>query len=276
MDRERTYLFSKNNEFVITIEVVPPQGNSGDDVLEKLSSLGALSFNGFSVASNPVAKPKMSAMVFSHLVQKATGKPAILHCTIRDHNRLGLQSELWGAKAMGIDTVIAVTGDPSASGADNSTKFVADINVFELITMMKNSDLYTGAVLDFRPEINGLDHEIKRLEKKVAAGCQFVVTQPVYDKDTAKAIFSGVRHLNIPVIMGILPLLSYKHAKFLHDKVDGIAVPESLQQQMKNSDNPVNHGVSQAKEMLDLARTMFSGACIMPPFDRYEILKDIL
>ncbi len=270
------YLFSKDNEFIITIEVVPPQGNNGEDVLEKLSSLGALSFNGFSVASNPVAKPKMSAMVFSHLIQKVTGKPAILHCTIRDHNRLGLQSELWGAKAMGIDTVIAVTGDPSASGADNPTEFVADLNVFELITLIKNSDLYTGAVLDFRPEINGLDHEIKRLEKKVDAGCQFVVTQPVYDEDTAKAIFSGIRHINIPVIMGILPLLSYKHAKFLHDKVDGIAVPKFLQQQMKKSDNPVNHGVSQAKEMLDLARTLFSGACIMPPFDRYEILKDIL
>ena len=75
---------------------MPPQGNSGEDVLEKLSDLGALSFDGFSVASNPVAKPKMSAMVFSHLIQKATGKPAILHCTIRDHNRLGLQSEQIG------------------------------------------------------------------------------------------------------------------------------------------------------------------------------------
>lgn len=276
MDREYASLFSNKNEFIITIEVVPPQGNHGEEILEKLSNLAALSFDGFSVASNPVAKPKMSAMVFSHLIQKATGKPAILHCTIRDHNRLGLQSELWGAKAMGIDTVIAVTGDPSASGADNPTEFVADLNVFELITLIKNSDLYTGAVLDFRPEVNGLDHEIKRLEQKVAAGCQFVVTQPVYDKDTAKAIFNGVRHLNIPVIMGILPLLSYKHAKFLHDKVDGIAVPISLQQQMKKSKNPVNDGVFQAKEMLDLAKTMFSGACIMPPFDRYEILKDIL
>ncbi|MEN8210228.1 MAG: methylenetetrahydrofolate reductase [Thermodesulfobacteriota bacterium] len=270
------YLFSDKNEFIITIEVVPPQGNSGEEVLGKLRNLGALSFDGFSVASNPVAKSKMSAMVFAHLIQKATGKPAILHCTIRDHNRLGLQSELWGAKAMGIDTVIAVTGDPSASGTDNPTQFVADLNVFELITLIKNSDLYTGAVLDFRPEVNGLDSEIKRLEKKVAAGCQFIVTQPVYDEDTAKEIFKGTRHLNIPVIMGILPLLSYKHAKFLHDKVDGIAVPKYLQQQIEKTENPVNYGVSQAKEMLDLAKTMFSGACIMPPFDRYEILKDIL
>ncbi len=76
--------------------------------------------------------------------------------------------------------------------------------------------------------------------------------------------------------MGLLPLLSYKHAVFLHDKVAGIAVPDSLRQRMKKAENPVEEGVSQAKEMLELAKTMFSGACIMPPFDRFEILADIL
>ncbi len=276
MDINPASLFLNKNEFIITIEVVPPHGSNVEDILEKLSNLNNLSFHGFSVASNPVAKSKMSAMVFTHLIQTTIKKPAILHCTIRDHNRLGLQSELWGAKAMGIESVIAVTGDPSASNVDNPTEFVADLNVFELITLIRNSNLHTGAVLDFRPEINGLDREIKRLEKKVAAGCQFVVTQPVYDESTAKQIFNGVKHLQIPVIMGILPLLSYKHAKFLHDKVDGIAVPELLQQHMEKAGNPIDYGVSQAKEMLDLAKTMFSGACIMPPFDRYDILQNIL
>ena len=85
---------------------MPPHGSNVEDILEKLSNLNNLSFHGFSVASNPVAKSKMSAMVFTHLIQTTIKKPAILHCTIRDHNRLGLQSELWGAKALGIDTVI--------------------------------------------------------------------------------------------------------------------------------------------------------------------------
>ncbi len=265
-----------NKKFIITIEVVPPQGNNSKEILEKLCNLSNLCFDGFSVASNPVAKPKMSAMVFSHLIQKTTEKPAILHCTIRDHNRLGLQSELWGAKALGIDTVIAITGDPSAAGSDNPTEFIADLNVYELISLIEKSNLYAGAVLDFRPEVNGLEHEISRLEKKVASGCRFIVTQPIYDEHTANEIFNGVKHFNIPVIMGILPLLSYKHAKFLHDKVDGIAVPGALQQQMKKTKDPLHYGVSQAKDMLDLAKNMFAGACIMPPFDRYDILKNIL
>ncbi len=271
-----TFLFSDNNEFIITIEVVPPKGNDPKSILEKLTRIADLSFNGFSVASNPVAKPKMSAMVFTHLIQKATKKPAILHCTVRDHNRLGLQSELWGARALGIDTIIAVTGDPSAPKADETTSTVNDLNVCQLITMAKNSDLCTGAVLDFRPEVNGLDHEAKRLEKKVASGCRFIVTQPIYDEQTAKEIHGATKHLNVPIIMGILPLLSYKHAVFLHDKVAGIAVPDSLRQRMKKAEEPVKEGISQTKEMLELAKTMFSGACIMPPFDRFEILADIL
>jgi len=271
-----SFLISKNNKFIITIEVVPPQGNSAAKILKKLSDIANLAFHGFSVASNPVAKSKMSAMVFTHLIQKATQKPAILHCTIRDHNRLGLQSELWGAKALGIDTVIAVTGDPSAFREEEPTSTVGDLNVCQLIAMARDSDLFTGAVLDFRPEINGLKHEAKRLTKKVAAGCQFIVTQPIYDEETAKKIHRAINHLNVPVIMGILPLLSYKHAVFLHDKVAGIAVPEPLRQRMEKAKDPVKEGISQAKQMLKLAKGMYSGACIMPPFDRFDILPDIL
>ncbi|MDA3790875.1 MAG: methylenetetrahydrofolate reductase [Desulfobacula sp.] len=268
--------FVHNNEFIITIEVVPPKGNDPEELVGKLTNLAGLPFHAFSVASNPVAKPRMSAMVFTHLIQKSTQKPAILHCTIRDHNRLGLQSELWGARALGIDTVIAVTGDPSASKAEEITSTVGDLNVFELIGMARNSNLCTGAVLDFRPEVNGLEHEAKRLEKKVASGCQFIVTQPVYDEKTAKQIHAATRHLKVPIIMGILPLLSYKHAVFLHDKVDGIAVPKPLRQQMEKAKDPVKEGVFQARQMLELAKEMFSGACIMPPFDRFDILTDIL
>lgn len=271
-----TPLFSNTNQFIVTIEVVPPLGNDPKQLLDKLCSLDRSKFDAFSVASNPVAKPKMSAMVFTHLAQKATKKPAILHFTIRDHNRLGLQSELWGAKALGINTVIAVTGDPSATKAELPTSTVCDLNVFELIEMARSSDLFTGAVLDFRPEVNGLAHEAQRLKRKVASGAQFIVTQPIYDEPTAKEIHHATKDLGVPIIMGILPLLSFKHAVFLHDKVDGIAVPENLRKQMENSLDPVQTGIEQSKDMLKLARQMFSGACVMPPFDRFDILNQIL
>ena len=271
-----SFILDKDEAFKITIEVVPPEGRY-DSLIKEIKKICHLSFNGFSVASNPIAKPRMSAMVFSHLLQEQTSKPAILHFTIRDHNVIGLQGEMWGAKAMGLETVLAMTGDPAKKIKNQkSVSTVGDVNVFELIRMSRNSSLNTGAVLDYRPEINGLDTEIKRLKKKVDAGAQFIVTQPIYDEKTAEEIKKGTDFLKVPVIMGILPLLSYRHAVFLHDKVTGIAVPQKLRDEMQISDNPVKKGIEQAKTILGIAKKEFAGACIMPPFDRFEILSEIL
>ena len=271
-----SFLLAGKNKFNITLEVVPPAGADGKVLLDKLDALTSLSFDGFSVASNPVANPRMSAMVFSHLLQERTGKPAILHVTVRDHNRLGLQAELWGARALGLDTIIAVTGDPSARNKENKTTTVNDLNVFELIQTAAQAELCTGAVLDFRPEVNGLENEIRRIERKAAAGARFIVTQPVYDRKTAQQLQEGLNHINLPIIMGILPLLSHKHAVFLHNKVAGIAVPDALQREMAAASDPVAVGIHQSRQMLALAKELFAGACIMPPFDRFDILSDIL
>ncbi len=270
------FAFDDNNTFTITIEAVPPADHDPTALLKKMNAVSGLDFHGFSIASNPVAKPRMSAMAFCRLVREATGKPAILHVTVRDHNRLGLESELYGARALGIDTVICLTGDPSGRKAEHPAVTVADVNVFELITMARQAGLSTGAVLDYRPEINGLDNEVKRLKRKAEAGAEFIVTQPVYDEKTAQKIHDAAAFLNLPVIMGILPLVSPRHAEFLHNKVAGIAVPDTLRTTMAQARDPLSTGTAQARDMLALAREQFSGACIMPPFDRFEILTDIL
>ncbi len=173
-----SFILKKSKDFVITIEVVPPEGNI-DSLMAQIKKISNLPFDGFSVASNPIAKPKMSAMVFAYLLQQKIGKPAILHFTIRDHNVIGLQGEMWGAKALGIETVIAMTGDPAKKlEKQKSVSNVSDVNVFELIKMSSDSGLETGAVLDFKPEINGLDNEIKRLEKKVDSGANLLLPSP--------------------------------------------------------------------------------------------------
>ena len=268
--------FMLSDSFKITLEVVPPAGHDSAPLLSRINAIAQLPFDGFSVASNPVAKPRMSALAFTNLLRETTGKPAILHFTVRDHNRIGLQSEFWGAGALGIDTVMAVTGDPSVADPDHPATTVSDMTVFQLIQMAGASDLTCGAVLDFRPESDGLAHELLRVEKKVAAGAKFIVTQPVYDEATARRIKEGLARIRVPVILGILPLLSVRHARFLHDRVAGIAVPAPLMAAMESSADPVRTGIKNSRDMLALARTFFSGACIMPPFDRFDIMAEIL
>ena len=264
------------DKFMISVEVVPPNGADADPLLAALEPLVDLAFDAFSVATNPVAKPRMSAMALCALLQQKTGKPAILHCTTRDHNRLSLQGMLWGARALGIETVLIATGDFVAPGDRAHTTSVRDLDVFDLVRMAREAGLRTGVVFDPRPESNGLKEAVQRLATKVEAGAQFAVTQPAYDEATADELIESTQPLKIPIILGILPLRTPRHAEFLHRKVAGIAVPRQVRDRIQRSADPVAEGVANAREILAVARNRFAGACLMPPFDHYEVLFDIL
>jgi homocysteine S-methyltransferase len=265
-----------NEPFVVTIEVVPPKGPDPSKIIAALEALETLRFYGFSVATNPVAKPRMSAMALCAMIQRRTNKPAILHLTTRDHNRLSLQAELWGARAMGIDTVMVASGDFVALEDRSHTTTVRDADVYDLVGMAREAGLQTGVVFDTHPETNGLAKAMEHLRKKVAAGAQFAVTQPVYNEAGADEIAEATSEMGIPVIMGILPLRTPRHAEFLHTKVAGITIPETLRQQMHSATDPVAAGTANAQEMVTAARQRFAGACIMPPFDHYEVMANIL
>jgi homocysteine S-methyltransferase len=265
-----------NEPFTVTIEVVPPGGPDPVEILAALESVTELPFSGFSVASNPVAKPRMSAMALCAIIQQRTKKPAILHLTTRDHNRLSLQGELWGARALGLDTVMVATGDFVALKDRGHTTTVRDADIYDLVRMAREAGLHTGVVFDTHPENDGLSRAVDHLKRKVDAGAQFAVTQPVYDEAGADEIVDATSAIGIPVIMGILPLRTPRHADFLHTKVAGIAVPDALRRRMHDAGDPVAQGAANAREMAAAARQRFAGVCIMPPFDHYEVLFDIL
>ncbi len=262
--------------FTITIEVVPPAGPDPEPLLARLAPVADLGVWGFSVATNPVAKPRMSALACCALIDRRLHKPAILHLTTRDHNRLALQGLVWGARALGVGTVLAATGDFVALADRQTTSSVRDVDVLGLIGLAREAGLQVGAVLDFDPSRGGLDVATKRLRAKVAAGAQFVVTQPVYDAAGADALATATAKLDVPVVLGILPLRSARHARFLHAKVAGIEVPEDLRHRMDTAADPVAEGLANAGDVLGLARRSFAGACLMPPFDHFEALAQVL
>jgi len=265
------------NRFTTTVEVVPPAGADPGQLLNALAELADLPVDGFSVATNPVAKARMSAMALCTLIQQQTGRQAILHCTIRDHNAISLQGELWGAQALGLHTVLCATGDFVALGDRARTTMVKDVNVYDLVEMARNSGLYTGVVFDTHPEKkDGLPRAVRRLERKKEAGAQYAVTQPVYDRISAERLADATAHIEIPMVLGILPLRTPRHATFLHEKVAGIAVPKHVRKQMEKATDPIEAGVRNARDMLSIARERFAGACIMPPFDHFEIMPAIL
>ncbi len=265
-----------DDRFDVMVEVVPPAGANAAPLMKTLEGINDLSFTGFSVATNPVAKPRMDALSLCRILQDELKRPATLHVTTRDHNRLSLQGILWGAKALGIKTVLAMTGDFVPLAEKEITSSVRDLSLPNLISMARDAGLHTGVVMNpFTDELR-LGIALKRLREKVDAGAQFVVTQPVYTTRDAEIIAEAVQHLGIPAVLGILPLRTFRHAAFLHHKVSGIEVPDAVRTAMANAENPTAEGIRLTRELLDTARKHFSGACIMPPFDHFEILHAVL
>jgi homocysteine S-methyltransferase len=260
--------------FVLTVEVVPPRGPDAGPLLATLAPLASLPIQAFSVATNPMARAHMSALALSSLIQGRTGKPAILHCTPRDHNRLSLQGLLWGARALGLDTLLAASGD-RVSLRERGLSSVDDLDLFALIGMAVEAGFQVGVVLDPRPERRGLKRELERLKRKVKAGARFVVTQPVYTTDEALELAEAAASAGAPAL-GILPLRTARHAEFLHRKVAGISVPDEVRSLMAGARDPLAVGLELARVMLDTARRSFSGTCLMPPFGHYELLTDLL
>jgi methylenetetrahydrofolate reductase (NADPH) len=266
----------KHDRFEVTVEVVPPDSSDAAPLMKVLEGINDLSFAGFSVATNPVAKPRMDALSLCRILQDELKRPATLHVTTRDHNHLSLQGLLWGAKALGIKTVLAMTGDFVPMTEEGRISSVRDMSLQELITMARKAGLKTGVVMNpFTDELR-LGIAIKRLKEKVAAGAQFVVTQPVYTTDDAKCIAEAVKPLGIPVVLGILPLRTSGHAAFLHHKVAGIEVPHAVRTAMATAENPMAESIRLTRELLATARQYLAGACIMPPFDHFELLHDVL
>jgi homocysteine S-methyltransferase len=153
---------------------------------------------------------------------------------------------------------------------------VRDTDIFGLLSMARETGLCAGVVFDPFQETDGLDRAVERLARKAQAGAQFVVTQPAYDAAGADLLARATADCGLPVVMGILPVRTPRHADFLNDKVAGIVVPAAVRQRMHQAADPTAEGSANAREVLTLARERFAGACIMPPFDHYEVLFDIL
>ena len=271
-----TLLQALERDFTITVEVVPPPGPDPDQLLSRLAGMDPSLFFGYSVATNPVAKPHMSALALCTLISRKLRKPSILHCTTRDHNALSLQGLLWGGRALGIKTVLVATGDTISYHRRYKTTAVRDLDVFALVETSREAGFYTGVVFDPRPETHGLKREAERFEEKVRRGAQFAVTQPVYTKESAQQIADTIGSEGIPIMLGILPLRTSRHAEFLHERVSGISIPRTVRRRMQDAEDPVKEGIRMSRQLLRDARKLFAGACLMPPFGHYEIVAEIL
>lgn len=285
-------LLGKMTGKFVTVEVTPPKDTDYRTLIAKLRPLVDAGITAIDVTDNPMASMHMSAIAFAHLVKEELGIATILHLTCRDLNLLGMHSALLGAAALGVDGILALTGDPASAGDFPGATSVFDVTsdgLAKIISSLNCGVDYVGKEIGqptnfaigaaFNPLASDMEKELGRLAKKRESGADFLMTQPVFDiealKSAAMLLPSDWRP---PILVGVLPLRSARHAEFLHNEVPGMTIPDHIRQKLAGVDAETAKkiGAEYAREIYLAARESFGGVYFMPPFNNYDVVREVM
>jgi len=277
-------------EFLVTVELDPPRGHNIEKLVQGAKLLKERGVEMVDINDGSLGRIRMSVLPTAVLVREATGLDIIMHFTCRDRNLMGIQADLLGAHAMGIRNILAIKGDPPRAGDYVNATAIFDVNAIGLIRIIQGMNGGLDATGNSIGEPTGFhvgvglnpaavdpDKELARLFRKVEAGARWAQTQPVYDLEVLDRFLSRAGRLPIPIIVGLLPLHSFRHAEFLHNEVPGITIPDAVRARMKEAgDRALRQGIEMAQVLLQQIRTRYAGAYLMPSFGRYEVVAEVL
>ena len=235
--------------FVVSVELAPPRGFRAEALVEQARQLRIHGVDLVNIPDGPRATGRMSALAAAVMVQQA-GVETILHYACRDRNMIGMQSDLLGAHAMDVRNLLIITGDPPRVGdyPDATAVFEVDSIGLTNLAAQLNRGLDMGGQpigqatgfhigVAANPGAFDLDHEIRRFRYKVEAGAEFAVTQPVFDVAAMLTFLERIESVRIPVLAGIVPLESLRHAEFMGNEVPGVSVPEIVLERMRRAED---------------------------------------
>ena len=275
---------------VIICELDPPKTLALDKYFAGAQALVRAGCDAITLADNSLAILRVSNLAIGAMLKERFGITPLLHMSCRDRNVLGLQSELLGMAALGMRHVLPLTGDPARVGDHPGAASVYDVNSVQLIGIVKRMNEgfnYAGKSISaatqfvvgctFNPNSKNLDAQLSRLERKVAAGAQYVMTQPVFDLHILDAMTRRTRHFGVPIFTGIWPLLSGRQAEFLHNEVPGIVVSDEIRNRMAGTDGDEGsaRGLEIAREISKAALERFPGVYLITPFLRYSATVEL-
>ncbi len=282
--------------FVVSVEVDPPRGHDASALLEVARSLKAGGVDALNIADSPMARLRMSPWALAFLVQNHVGLEAILHFPTRGRNLLRIQSDLLAIHALGVRNLFVVMGDPPAQGDYPQATDAVDIVPSGLVQLIKErfnagvdhagesigrpTAFFVGVALNF----NAPDpaREMKALRRKIRAGADFIMTQPVYEpaalRDFLRRYEAQEGPIPIPILAGVLPLVSLRHAEFLHNEVPGMVVPEAVRERLRRAgeDGAREEGLRIAQEVVAELAEFTHGLYVMPPMGRYELVFQLM
>lgn len=285
----------ESGKFVVTVEMAPPRGCVAEKVVAAAEMLRSAGVDTINVSDSPMARMRMSPWAVAHLIQDRVGIETVLHFPTRGRNLLRVQGDLLAAHALSVRNVFVVMGDPTHIGDYPDAFDTHDVVPSGLIQIIKKqlnlgvdqaghtinhpTDFYVGTALNLNRD--NLDKEVSLLRKKMDAGADFALSQPIYDP---RVVERFLRHyedvvgepVTIPILVGILPIYSPRHAAFLHNEVPGIFIPDNIRERINEADEAAYEGVHIAQELLLDLKDMVQGAYLMPPFAKYHLAAEVV
>nr|BAL52559.1 bifunctional homocysteine S-methyltransferase / 5,10-methylenetetrahydrofolate reductase protein [uncultured Chloroflexota bacterium]BAL56868.1 bifunctional homocysteine S-methyltransferase / 5,10-methylenetetrahydrofolate reductase protein [uncultured Chloroflexota bacterium] len=284
-----------DGRFVISVEMEPPRGLATEKLVAAASLLQEAGADVINVSDTPMARMRMSAWAVCEVIQRQVGIETTLHFPTRGRNLLRVQGDLLAAHALGIRNIFVVMGDPTAIGDYPEATDNYDLVPSGLIKLIKQgfnlgvdhsgtsigqpTRFFVGGALNLtaaEPE-----QEIKNLRRKIKAGADFFITQPIYRPEDGERFLEEYekRHgaLEKPILIGILPLVSLRHARFLHHEVPGISIPQEVQDRLERAgDHAAQVGVELAIELIEKLKSWAQGIYLMPQFKRFDLIAEII
>ncbi|MBW4600723.1 MAG: methylenetetrahydrofolate reductase [Calothrix sp. FI2-JRJ7] len=279
---------ARNGEFLVTAEVCPPKGGNPQHMLQMAATLKGR-VHAVNITDGSRAVLRMSPLVASAILLQ-NGIEPICQFACRDRNRIGLQADLMGAHALGIQNILALTGDPVKAGDHPDCKAVFDLEAVRLLQVIQKLnlgvdyndkpltdgalDLFVGAAVD--PQCKSWSGLQSRFEKKVEAGAQFFQSQLITDFERLEKFMDTIAAgCNKPILAGIFLLKSAKNAEFINRVVPGVNIPQHIIDRLGQAKDPLFEGVKIAAEQVQIARQLCQGVHMMA-VKREDLIAPIL
>jgi homocysteine S-methyltransferase len=285
-----------SGRFVITVEMSPPRSFVPQKLLASAQLLQEAGADMVDVADSPTARMRMSPWAVCHFLQSRLHMETVLHFPTRGRNLLRVQGDLLAAHALGLRNLFVVMGDPTKIGDYPEAMDNYDVAPSALIGIVKQklnagvdqagnsigqpTSFTVGCALNMFAA--DLDREIQTTVKKIEQGADFALGQAVFEPQRIEHFHRRYRELTgsdfrLPVLMGLMPLYSLKHAQFLHNEIPGITIPDSIMQRIDQAgEQAAQEGVLIARELLRDMKGLVQGAYVIPAFGRYELAAEVI
>jgi homocysteine S-methyltransferase len=282
--------------YVVSVEIDPPRSIRIERTIEAARLLRDAGVDLVNISDSAMARVRMGAMAVAFGIQHDLDLECLVHFTTRDRNLMAIESELLGAHALGVRNILALTGDPPRVGEYPTLTGVWDVDsigLVEVLSRLNRGEDQAGSPIGrpasftiacaLDPTAADGATEWDRLERKLDAGADLVMTQPLYGLGQVEAMFEeahrrfGPGGFPVPLLLGVLPLQSSRHAEFLHNEVPGITIPDEVRAAMAAAgDRGSEVGLEGSLALLEAVGDAVAGTYIMPSFGRYEQCAELV